>query len=53
MVSYQEDGFFHIVNEQPVPNGWGGYQLVEHGEETVIRVYDSAQGVGNVEEWES
>lgn len=53
VVSYREDGFFHIVNEQPVPNGWGGYRLVEHGEETVIRVYDSAQGVGNVEEWES
>lgn len=53
VISYRGDGFFEVVNDQPLPNGWGGYDLVQSKGETLIRVHDTATGVGNIEEWES
>ncbi len=53
VISYRGDGFFEVVNDQPIPNGWGGYDLVEVKGETLIRVHDKAMGAGNFEDWQS
>lgn len=53
VISYRGEGFFEVVNDQPIPNGWEGYDLVEVNGETMIRVHDKAMGAGNVEDWQS
>lgn len=53
IISYRGDGFFEIVNDEPVSGGWGGYALVEFKDETLIRVHDRAVGAGNYEDWQS
>lgn len=53
IISYRGDGFFEFVNEKPIPSGWGGYDLVSLADEKLIRVHNSATGVGNVEDWQS
>ena len=53
VISYRGDGFFEVVNDQPIPDGWDGFDLVEFKGETLIRVHDTALGVGNYEDWQS
>lgn len=53
VISYRGDGFFEVVNDQPIPDGWSGFDLVEFKDETLIRVNDKALGVGNYEDWQS
>jgi hypothetical protein len=53
VISYWGDGFFEVVNDQPIPNGWDGYDLVEVNGETLIRVHDKALGADNYEDWQS
>lgn len=53
IISYRGGGFFEVVNDQPIPDGWDGFDLVEFKDETLIRVNDKALGADNYEDWQS
>ncbi|EDM72511.1 hypothetical protein RAZWK3B_09676 [Roseobacter sp. AzwK-3b] len=53
VISYRGDGFFEILNGQPISNGWDGYELVPFKGETLVRVKDRALGADNYEDWQS
>lgn len=53
VISYRGNGFFEVVNDQPIPNGWGGYDLIEVKGETLIRIHEKAIGADNYEDWKT
>lgn len=53
LISYRGDGFFHVVNEEPIGTGWLGLELVPVGDEVLIRVHDQYLGFGGYQDHET
>mgnify|MGYP001083223051 CR=1 FL=1 len=53
ILSYRGEGFFEVVNDVPIQNGWHGNEIVNEDGEYKIRIRDSATGFGNYEDWRS
>lgn len=53
VISYRGNGFFSVVNEEPVSSGWLGLELVPVGDEVLIRVHDQYLGFGGYQDHET
>jgi hypothetical protein len=53
VISYRGNGFFSVVNEEPISSGWLGLELVPVGGEVLIRVHDQYLGFGGYQDHET
>ena len=49
VVSYQGDGFFTFLTQEPIPGSRSGYEIIESDGKPRIRMMDLPTGVGNTQ----
>lgn len=53
LISYHGDGFFSVVNDEPISSGWGGVEVINYRREKIIRVNQIFMGVDGYEDQET
>lgn len=53
LISYRGNGFFSVVNDEPISSGWLGLEMVFVSNEVLFRVHDQYLGFGGYQDHET
>lgn len=49
IVSYRGEGFFSVLNDEPISAGWDGVKILKMRSEIIVRTHESSDGSDNLD----